>query len=316
MSTETRPGADFTHLGPDPFQALLDRHYPSEHTENDRPPAMANPELGQAIPLDDACPRCHYLRRYWVYNPFSANNVDGWTLHRARLCHCPESDPYQELAALRPPTRSGPDPHWLEREFSQASLRPLTLLSFPIAHHAKMAAMHAACQDYAHRFASTPRPTRGLCLCGPPGIGKGHLATALVNAARAQGETALSLSQSRLLSLSLPEASETADDHDDRKRRQKALRAVPVLAIRDLSPTLLLPSETKELLLLLEIRAERQLVTHFTLLAAPAQIRRRAEHLPDGVLLLLAHVERLTERPLIAPNGTQPAPHSGSTIDG
>jgi len=135
---------------------------------------------------------------------------------------------------------------------------------------------------------------------GAPQTGKAHLAAALVNAAREGGFTALALSQARLLDLTLPESGDTAEEREDRRLRRKAVRVVPVLAIHDLLPTPLLPSQLAELDLLLEYRADRGRVTHFTAFEAPARLRQRPDwgRLKEPAAALRHRIEAMTELPL------------------
>lgn len=265
--------------------------------EYDVPPAIAAPEPGQQVGAGPVCPVCGAPTAAWFYNPFSRRSQDGWVLIRGLVCRCPGRDP------LAPPPPSGGAgaeyPAWLDREFLQEAVRGQTFRTFDLRTQPRLRETYEAALAYAQRFDGSTR--RGLYIAGRPQTGKGHLAAALVEEARAAGFQALALSQARLLELTLPEASARAAEQALCQQRRKAVRAVPVLAIRDLLPVVPLPSQLRELDLLLEHRADHGRVTHFTAFETPARLRQRPDwgRLRFATIALLHRVESLTEAPLL-----------------
>jgi hypothetical protein len=286
------------------FAAALEQQFSSLHEEAEEPPDPPDPSPGDEAPAGDPCPHCGEARLWWVYNPYARRTLNGWTKHRTWVCACPESDPHHP-AAGRParPAAMEVDQRWLDGQFLQRPTYGQTFLSFRCPEASPLRPLLEAVQAFAQR--GDHAGGRGLYLAGPPSIGKGHLASALVNAARARGIPALSMTAAFLLDVSLSAVKETEEEADARADRRKALRAVPVLAIRDLFRQPLLPTEVKELDLLLDYREGRDLTTHFTSPYAFAQLRVLSNQ-TDARAALVRRIERLTERELVAPPRTPP----------
>jgi DNA replication protein DnaC len=211
----------------------------------------------------------------------------------------PDHDPRCPAA---PPAPDGPgSQRWLDAQFQQRAIRRQTFVTFHREIEPRREATYEAMREYATRF--TEHTRRGLYLSGAPHTGKARLVAALVNAARGEGCTALVLSQARLLARTMPRPGEDPEEQEERRLRRKALRVVEVLAIRDLLGAPLRPAYVAELLRLLEDRARRGLVTHFTAAETPRELRRRLD--PSGRQKLLAalldRVESLTAPPLVVP---------------
>jgi DNA replication protein DnaC len=302
MATITRLRHDLKVTDTDPSAAA-----PNARLDDDlfEPPAIPRPELGQTIPNGNPCPLCGMERDSLIYNPFvqKSRRTGGWVRHTSRICACPGSDPAAHFPP--PPPRPLYDQRWLDREFGQEATRRQTLLTFDLAAQPRLKAMHAAAQGWALRFQEGDR-LKGLWFVGPAGIGKGHLASAAANAARSCGQPVLSITPPHLFDLILTDYREEAEEHDRRKRRRQAVRAVPVLALRGLFLAPMLPAELKELDLLLQHREERGLATHVTSPIGPSLVRSRASANPDLYQAIAARLARMTEPPLIVAADTQP----------
>jgi hypothetical protein len=227
-------------------------------------------------------------------------SVNGWVQYRERICACPGSDPYQAVGGRVAAPVYGQG--WLDREFGQRQERRQTLLSFMPTPRSPLGPLWQGVNRYAREYRLGQS---GLYLAGPPSIGKSHLVSGLVNAARGLGATGLSMTASRLLDLSLPERGEPEETQEARQRRRRALRAVSVLALRDLFRQPLRPTEVKELDLLLEYREERGLTTHFTSPFTPDQMRVSPGN-TDARAALVRRSERMVVEVLAAPPRTAP----------
>src|SRR2546427_5763834 len=96
------------------------------------PPAVENPQPGDMVPIGNPCPVCGTLRDSWIYHPFlkASQKHHGWVIHRARICACPESDPFARPAHDTPPRPLGLDQEWLDTEFRQRLVRAQTFVTF------------------------------------------------------------------------------------------------------------------------------------------------------------------------------------------
>jgi DNA replication protein DnaC len=271
------------------------------------PPDVPEPEPGDTVPIGNPCPVCGTIRDHWVFNPFleASKKHHGWVIHRSRICACPGSDPHVLPDGAPKPLPHSHDQDWLDREFAQRGTRRQTFPTFRLDLQPRLKPAYQAAQSYACRFQHA-EVARGVYLAGPPCTGKSHLVNAVVNAARALGHPALSLSAPHLFEYLTPDHRLDPAERPDALLRRQALRGVPVLALRNLFAAPLLPSELRELDLLLEYRESRGLTTHVT---APYEAGQIPTHIKaDRALLLpLAYrLARLTDTPITLPPTTPP----------
>jgi hypothetical protein len=279
---------------------LLDRHCPPEPPGDLQPPAIDNPPIACEIPVPDVqCERCGVLLWFWVYNPFSRSEhaKDGWVLWRTTHCRCDEERQAtaRAMEARLSALRCDYSQEWLDKEFHQGPVRRHTFLAYQTSRD-KAAALLEPVIGYSHQLVGADRlPTLGVLLVGEPAKGKGHLLDALTNQVRYYGWPCVSLSCARLLELCTPQNGEAGESYEDRQELRKAVRSVASLAVKDLLVDPLLPSELKELDLILSLREEKGLLTHFSACQSPDRLLKRGGANADQVARLVERVRRMVD---------------------
>jgi hypothetical protein len=279
---------------------LLDRHCPPDPPGALSPPQISNPAIAQTVPVEESqCERCGVLLSFWVFNPFSKSKdaVNGWVLWSSQHCRCDEEriQAAKAMEARLTQLRCDYSQEWLDKEFHQGPVRRRTFLAYQTSRD-KAAALLEPVIGYSHQLAGADRlPALGVLLVGEPAKGKGHLLDALTNQVRYYGWPCLSLSCARLLELTTPQNGEAGESFEDRQELRKAVRSVASLAVKDLLVDPLLPSELKELDLILSLREEKGLLTHFSACQPPDRLLKRGGANADQVARLVERVRRMVD---------------------
>lgn len=262
------------------------------------PPDPSGFEPGDVVEIGNVCMDCGKARDYWILVPGlkSTEKTNGWALHQNRPCFCEmDADEARRQAVLTEMRPEWHDQRWLDDQFHQAPYRMSLLIDFRGFAPAALAAQLDAAERRAR--ALHEGPGTGLRLIGPPDCGHTRLLAAYLAGARTHGQTAVLLSVQQLIDLTCPVLDEDESPRTRRNLKRLALRAVDHLGITGLFDYPMLPSEMKELALLLTYRTTNGApprATHVTLSRSLVKIKASCRNQP-GLLAIAAQIETLTE---------------------
>jgi DNA replication protein DnaC len=256
-----------------------------------------NPQMGDSVPIDGhTCPTCGVIKLFWIYNTLSPRGraTGGWVLSQSQHCRCdqPDRDIGTELRVEEERSRRRATLQLLQRHLPQSRARRHTFLNFPHQDE-RCVQMALAAIEIAHTTSPESPGKGGLLLAGEPGMGKGHLLDALVNAAHGFGWVGLSVDAALLAEVCTPRTGAPRPEREEQNDVRRALRKVKLLAIKDVLLNPLLPSELRELDSLLSYREESGALTHFSAPKLPDALKRIGHRESLQVVRIVSRIERM-----------------------